>query len=204
MSFRTLTDGFLRLFPETLDEVVLVGGCLDLVPDRVEHLAVGPIAGVADLIEILPCLHVVEHTTLVGLVFPCCVDLREDAGLRGRREFRMERVRVFRNFATMDVLAVVVEGMASSVDAVGCRESTPAGFTFRTLAFEVLMEAAFAALVTFFFALADTAGQETSAFACGTSRCETLDFPLTITLLSLLSSDADAAPRFAFTTTAVA
>ncbi len=204
MPFGTLADGFLRLFPETLDEVVLVGRCLDFVPDRVEHLAVGPIAGVADLIEILPCLHVVEHTTLVGLVFPCCVDLREDARVRVRREFRMERVCVFRNFATVDVLGVVVEGMASSVDAVGCREKTPAFKPHMTCDFEVPMEAALAALVTFFFAVADTAGQETSAFACGTSRSETLDFPLAVTLLPLLPSDADAAPRFAFTTTAVA
>lgn len=204
VSFRALPEAVARLLLEARDELVAMLGGLDFVPYRVEHATLRPIVGLADLAHPVPPRHVREDRLLARALAPRIVDLAEDARVGGRRVFRVEIVDDLGDLAAVDVLAVLVECGASSIDAVGCRESTPAFKPHMTCGFEVPMEAAFAALVTFFFTVADTSGQETSAFACRTGCGETLDFPLAVTLLPLLSSDADAAPRFAFTTTAVA
>lgn len=203
MPLGALSDRVLRLFPETLDELVLEGRRLDLIPDRVEHLAVRPVVGRTDLCQVLPCLHVGDHAALAGLVLPRGFDLRKDARLLGGREFRAQRVRVSRDLLAVDVLSVFVELETTvSTKSLRSRESTPTGFMFLATALDGLVEAALAALVAGSFAVAFAIGHETTAFVCRDCCGETLGVPCLEFVPASLFPDAESAASFASASTA--
>lgn len=200
VSLGTLPDRVLRLFPETLNEFVLEGRRLDLVPDRVEHAAVRPVTRVTDLRHVLPCLHVGDHAALVGLVLPCGFDLHKDLRICVGREFRTQRVRVNGDLHSVDVLAVVVKHGAIRLSTKSSRshESTPAGFVFLATALDALVQFALATLVAGSFAVAYACRHETPAFVCRDRCGDTCGIPCLKFLPAALSPDAVSAASFAF------
>lgn len=166
MSLRTLPDRFAGFFLQTLDKVVFLGRCLDLVPNHMEHTAVCPVFRTTNLGEILPPPHVLQHTKRTLFLFPRLRDLCKGSRVGSGREFGEQRVGLKRDLATVDILAIVGEGIATAVHAVGFRESTQACPAFCVLPFESLMEFAFSALVAGSLAVAFASRHETPALVC--------------------------------------
>lgn len=75
MSFRAVPEAVARLLLETPEKLRAMLGGLNFVPDHVEHAALRPIVGVADLADVLPVRHVRKDLELARTVSPDVVDL---------------------------------------------------------------------------------------------------------------------------------